>query len=212
MLSRILEILELPIIDDSVHRYKALKYKELEDKFAALGINYFIFKWFADKKKLPEISKAYSEVSLNNVFNLALLCSYVERYGIPERTWLKEIALTIANGDEFIIPQGNVKFYMMLASRASKHLHDKPLDRNRLMNAAEQCGIPHFRKKAELYNKVFEQGLIKRGKAECFYWSSPEIHNVFKNTSPWHITPTELIESQYTSRMNILIPKWRKLI
>jgi len=213
MLSRILQTLDLPPINiKSVHKYKAERYQQIEDKFSKVGINYFVSQWFADRDKLPDLSQAKQEVPLNNVYNLALLCTHVERLGIPERGWFKQIVLTTANGSEFTIPQGNVSFYMKLAVKGSKYLHDKALDRNRLMNAAEQCGINYFGKKAELYNKVFEQGLIKRGKASCFYWSSRQIHEVFKNTPYWYILPHEIVESRYLSRVNILIPKWRKLI
>lgn len=219
MLTKIVNSLEL---DLPIERKRNLKFfNSIETQFKLISPIIFVNNWFNYLNKIPNIGASYNEeIDLSNIYNLALLCNYIERFGIPSGNWFRKSILTVINGNEFSLPDGNLRFYSILkrkiqynykGRRSNKTLIKyvyKPLDRNRLLNAAIECGHTKFSGKANFYHRVLEQGLIIRSYGETFKFASSEIAEYIRNVKE----DRDFIDSMVASRHNIVDPILNKII
>ena len=215
MLNRIIQCLELEIPSKSKQTY--VFFKSFDSQLKIIGINKFINNWFGSSK-IPSIGKYINNIDLNNVYNLALLCSYIERYNVLKPYWIYDAVIIVANGTEFIMPDGNLQFYYLLKqvveknySYKKKSLYLNPLsfrilNRNKILNAANDCGLTKWEDKVSLTKKVLEQGLIKRVGNNSYNFSSDEIADCILN-----LKENDLIQSRVASRVNTLTPLINKI-
>ena len=203
-------------------------YNKLNHQLRLITPATFVSNWFNYLDKVPNIGASYQDnIDLTNVYNLALLCTYIERYGVPKGKWINKALEVVINGTEFILPEGNLTFYKILKDkvtpgacvvkqkivRPADSFFYQSLDRNRIMNAAMEAGHLHFNKKSEFINKLLLQGLIIR-------ITNPEVKNL---TGTYNFASEDIkeaigkfkensfIKSRVASRTNILTPLIHKI-
>lgn len=209
-------------------------YDNLEEQFTKLGQLNFVANWFEsetaswfNKSKTPELGKSYEEVDLTNLYHLALLCSYTERYGVPQTKWFKQACIDRANDSLYNLNEGNLLFYQLLTRTAysgwgeelfsrtdTKDKRSKLPDGNfkmsKIQNASHTCGGVHnrdYQKFNEFKHQVLEQALIVKTPKKTYNFATSEIKKVFRG-----LTEEERIDSRYKSKLDIILPLWRKLI
>jgi hypothetical protein len=132
---------------------------------------------------------------LTNVFNFSLLCFYVERHGIPTSWWFKAAVIEVTKTSELNLDINNLEFYVRFATKDSH----KKVSRTRLLNAAYTT-TRDLSGKAEVYNRILEQGLIVRAGQEDFKFASPEIRKAIKR-----VTEIDLVKYQQELIVNKLV-------
>lgn len=211
-------------------------YDELEEQYSKLGQVNFVSNWFEasrfntsrfDKKPTPEIGKAFEEVDLNNLYHMSLLCSYTERYGVPEGKWLKQACIDRANDSLYNLTEGNLLFYQILTrtpysglkeelfsrtdtKKKQSKLPDGNFKMSKIQNASSICGGVHnrdYQKFNEFKHQVLEQALLKKTIHKSYNFGSYNIKLVFRRLSD-----EDIIMSRYKSKLDIILPLWRKLV
>lgn len=201
-------------------------YESLEEQFSKLGQVNFVTNWF-DNKKIPELGKSYEEVDLTNLYHLALLCSYTERYGVPQAKWFKQACIDRANDSLYNLSEGNLLFYQLLTRTAYSGWGEELFSRtdtknkksklpngnfkmSKIQNASHTCGGVHnrdYQNFNEFKHQVLEQALIVKTPKKTYNFATSEIKKVFRS-----LTEEERIDSRYKSKLDIILPLWRKLI
>jgi len=220
-LAKMVSCLELnyPDVAELKNRYW---YDSLEEQYSKLGQLTFVTNWF-NNKPTPEIGKAYEEVDLSNLYHISLLCSYTERYGVPESKWFRKACIDRANESLYSLPEGNLLFHKLLTRTANKGWGEelitvegrvKPsklpagnFKMSKIQNAAGICGRPRELFDAEFKHKVLEQALLKKTEHKSFNFGSKDIKYVFR----W-LSDEEIIQSRYQTKLNTVLPIWRRLV
>ena len=225
-LARIASCLEVDYPDEPELKNRYW-YDSLQEQFSKLGQLSFVDNWFSESNKIPELGKAFEEVDLTNLYHLTLLCSYTERYGVPQTKWFKQACIDRANDSLYNLSEGNLLFYQILTRTAysgwceelfsrtdTKDKRSKLPDGNfkmsKIQNASHTCGGVHnrdYQKFNEFKHKVLEQSLIIKTLKKTYNFATSEIKKVFRG-----LTEEELIDSRYKSKLDIILPLWRKLI
>lgn len=211
-------------------------YDSLEEQFSKLGQANFAANWFDtsgfdtsgfDSKQIPELGKAFEEVDLNNLYHFSLLCSYTERYGVPEGKWLKQACIDRANDSLYNLTEGNLLFYQLLTRTAysgwgeelfsrtdtkvkQSKLPDGNFKMSKIQNAGHTSGGVNnrdYQKFNEFKHQVLEQALLKKTIHKSYNFGSYDIKLVFRR-----LTDEDIIMSRYKSKLNIILPLWRKLV
>lgn len=228
-LARIVSCLELDYPEDPLLKNKYW-YDSLTEQYNNLGQLTFVSNWFSENinQEIPQLGKAYEEVDLNNLYHLALLCSYTEQYGIPKAKWFKKACINRANDSLYNLAEGNLLFYRILTrcsysgygeemtSRVkTKIKYTKIAEGNfkmsKIQNAGHTCGGINnrdYQKFNEFKHQVLEQALLVKTPKKTYNFASSEIKKVFR----YQIHENELTMSRYKSKLDVWLPLWKKLI
>lgn len=175
MLTRILDCLEIPI---SNRRYTLIPQYINEVFNNQIGTTKFLSNWLNNPSTLPNIEnleKISRGIDLTNIYNFSLLCFHIERKGLPtNNTWFKPTLLEWIKSTDLNLDVTNLEFYKRFSTK-----DNKKVTRLRLLNAAYTT-TRDLSKKAEVYNRVLEQGLISRISKEDFRFSSIDIRRFVK--------------------------------
>jgi hypothetical protein len=237
-LARIASCLELDYPEDPLLKNRYW-YDSLQEQFSELGQLNFVNNWFtslqsetasrwSESNKTPELGKAYEEVNLDNLYHLALLCSYTEQYGVPQSKWFKQACIDRANDSLYNLSEGNLLFYKILTRCSYAGWGEEITNRvdtrikytkikqgsfkmSKIQNAAHVCGGVHNRDYQmfnELKHQVLEQALLVKVPDKSYNFASPKIKKVFR----YLVSEEEIILSRYKSRLDIWLPLWKKLV